>query len=68
MRLEFGFGQKRIDQYTLRVNNLLESIELDYVSFDDLLAEISLSPMKIARMSDEVRKEKLKEIEQLRGA
>lgn len=68
LRLEFGFGPKRIDQYTMRVNNLMESIELDYVSFEDLLAEISLSPMKIARMSEEVREEKIKEIEQLRGA
>lgn len=60
LRLEFGFGQKRIDKYTKRVDTLLDSINLDYVSFEDLLDEINLKPMDIARIPDEVKEQKLK--------
>lgn len=66
LRLEFGFGQKRVDQYTKRVNDLLDSVNLGYLSFEDLLDEIYISPMKIARISEDVRKKKLKEIELMR--
>lgn len=66
LRLEFGFGQKRVDQYTKRVNDLLDSVNLGYLSFEDLLDEVSISPMKIARVSEDVRKQKLKEIELMR--
>lgn len=61
LRLEFGFGQKRVDQYTKRVDSLLESVGLGYLSFEDLLEEISISPMQIAKISDEKREE-LKEM------
>lgn len=61
LRLEFGFGQKRIDRYTKRVDSLLDSVNLDYVSFEDLLEEINLKPMDIAKLSDEKRRE-LKEM------
>lgn len=57
LRLEFGFGQKRIDRYTKRVDSLLDSVNLDYVSFEDLLEEINLKPMDIAKLSDENRRE-----------
>jgi len=57
LRLEFGFGQKRIDQYTKRVNDLLDSVNLDYVSFEDLLDEINIKPMQVAKMSEEKKKE-----------
>ena len=60
LRLEFGFGQKRIDRYTKRVDSLLDSVNLDYVSFEDLLDEISLKPMHIAKIPDEVKEQKLK--------
>ena len=60
LRLEYGFGQKRIDRYTKRVDSLLDSVNLDYVSFEDLLDEISLKPMDIAKIPDEVKEQKLK--------
>ena len=62
LRLEFGFGQKRIDQYTKRVDSLLDSVNLDYLSFEDLLDEISLKPWDIAKMSDEARAKKIQEL------
>lgn len=60
LRLEFGFGQKRIDRYTKRVDSLLDSVNLDYVSFEDLLDEINLKPMDIAKIPDDVKEQKLK--------
>lgn len=60
LRLEFGFGQKRVDQYTKRVDSLLESVGLGYLSFEDLLDEISLKPMDIAKISDDIKEQKLK--------
>lgn len=63
LRLEFGFGQKRVDRYTKRVDSLLDSVNMGYVSFEDLLNEISLSPMQVARISEENREKILKEIE-----
>ena len=38
LRLEFGFGQKRIERYGKRVNSILDSINQNYVGFEDLLA------------------------------
>lgn len=57
LRLEFGFGQKRVDRYTKRVDSLLDSVNLDYVSFEDLLDEINIKPMQVAKMSKEKKKE-----------
>lgn len=62
LRLEFGFGQKRIDDYTRRVNNLLECINLDYVTFEDLLSEINITPMQVYKISDNIREEKTREL------
>lgn len=62
LRLEFGFGQKRIDQYTKRVDSLLDSVNLDYLRFEDLLDQISLKPWDIAKMSDETRAKKIQEL------
>ena len=67
LRLEFGFGQKRVDRYTKRVDSLLDSVNMGYVSFEDLLNEISLSPMQVARISEENREKILKEIEKRKG-
>ena len=47
LRLEFGFGQTRIDRYTRKVNSLLDSVNLDYLSFEDLLDEISIKPSQV---------------------
>lgn len=60
LRLEYGFGQKRIDRYTKRVDSLLDSVNLGYVSFEDLLDEISLKPMDIVKIPDDVKEQKLK--------
>ena len=60
LRLEYGFGQKRIDRYTKRVDSLLDSVNLDYLSFEDLLDEISLKPMDIIKIPDDVKEQKLK--------
>ena len=62
LRLEFGFGQKRVDQYTKRVNDLLDSVNLGYLSFEDLLNEISLKPWDICKISEDVFKEEHKEL------
>lgn len=59
-RLEYGFDQKRIDRYTKRVDSLLDSVNLDYLSFEDLLDEISLKPMDIVKIPDDVKEQKLK--------
>lgn len=55
LRLEFGFGQARIDRYTIKVNSLLDSVNLDYLSFEDLLDEISIKPTQILRLDDEAK-------------
>ena len=55
LRLEFGFGQSRIDRYTRKVNSLLDSVNLDYLSFEDLLDEISIKPTQILRLDDKAR-------------
>lgn len=60
LRLEYGFGQKRIDRYTKRVDSLLDSVNLEYLSFEDLLDEISLKPMDIVKIPDDVKEQKLK--------
>ena len=55
LRLEFGFGQSRIDRYTRKVNSLLDSVNLDYLSFEDLLDEISIKPTQILRLDDKAK-------------
>ena len=55
LRLEFGFGQSRIDRYTRKVNSLLDSVNLDYLSFEDLLDEMSLKPTQILRLDDKAK-------------
>ena len=55
LRLEFGFGQARIDRYTRKVNSLLDSVNLDYLSFEDLLEEMSIKPTQVLRLDDKAR-------------
>ena len=55
LRLEFGFGQARIDRYTRKVNSLLDSVNLDYLSFEDLLEEMSIKPSQILRLDDKAK-------------
>lgn len=68
LRLEFGFGQKRIDRYTKRVDSLLDSVNLGYLSFEDLLEEISLKPMQVIKFSEENRKKIREEIERKKAS
>lgn len=63
LRLEFGFGQKRIDRYTKKVDSLLDSVNLEYLSFEDLLDEISLSPIQVVKFSEEKKQEIREKIE-----
>ena len=55
LRLEIGFGQARIDRYTRKVNSLLDSVNLDYLSFEDLLEEMSIKPSQILRLDDKAK-------------
>ena len=55
LKLEFGFGQTRIDRYTRKVNSLLDSVNLGYLSFEDLLDEISIKPTQILRLDDKAK-------------
>lgn len=39
LRLEFGFGEKRLGRFGSRVESILDCINSDYVSFEDLERE-----------------------------
>lgn len=39
---EFGFGDKRLKRYGDRVNKNLDCINADYVSFSDILENLSM--------------------------
>ena len=39
LRLEFGFGEKRLGKFGARVESILDCINDDYVSFEDLEKE-----------------------------
>lgn len=58
LRMEFGFGQKRIDRFTIKVNEILEDMELGYLNFEDLIKEVYIEPAKIFRL-DEAAKKKI---------
>lgn len=66
LRIEFGFGQKRIDRYTKRVDKLLDDINLEFVTFEDLINEISISPADMVRLSQYQKEEIKKKTEELR--
>ena len=62
LKLEFGFGEKRLARYGARLNNLLDSINLDYVSFDDILEEFSIKPRQTVKVDRDLVKRKIKEL------
>lgn len=66
LRTEFGFGQKRIDRYTKRVDKLLDDINLEFITFEDLINEISISPADMIRLSHYQKEEIKKKTEELR--
>lgn len=39
---EFGFGDKRVKRFTDRVNDKIDCINADYVTFDDILENLSM--------------------------
>lgn len=53
LRLEFGFGQSRIDRYTRKVNSLLDDMDLGYINFMDLMSEVFIEPAKVLKLNDE---------------
>lgn len=53
LRMEFGFGEKRIKQYTEKVNSLLEDLDLGYIDFMDLMDEVFIEPAKVLKLDDE---------------
>lgn len=58
LRMEFGFEQKRIDRFTIKVNEILEDMDLGYLNFEDLIKEVYIEPAKIFRL-DEAAKNKI---------
>lgn len=53
LRVEFGFGQKRIERYIEKVNSLLIDMDLGYINFMDLMSEIFIEPMKVLKLDEE---------------
>lgn len=56
LRIEFGFGQKRIERYIEKVNSLLLDMDLGYINFMDLMSEIFIEPMKVLKLDEEAMK------------
>lgn len=52
LRLEFGFGDKRLGRFGARVESLLDSINLDYVTFEDILDDLSIKHHVVHRIKD----------------
>lgn len=62
LRLEFGFGQARLDRYTKRLNSIIECIDLDLVTFDDILDEFGIKPRKMVKVDRDLLQRKIKEL------
>lgn len=62
LRLEFGFGQVRLDRYTKRLNSIIECIDLDLVTFSDFAEEYKVKPRKTVKIDGELIKRKIKEL------
>lgn len=62
LRLEFGFGQVRLDRYTKRVNSIIECIDLDLVTFEDFAEEYKVKPRKTVKIDRELIQRKIKEL------
>lgn len=67
LRMEFGFGQKRIDRYTKRVDRLLDDINLEFITFEDLIKEINISPADMVRLSNYQKENIKKKTEELKS-
>lgn len=62
LRLEFGFGQTRLDRYTKRLNSIIECIEIDLVTFEDFAEEYKVKPRKVVKMDRDLIIRKTKEL------
>ena len=62
LRLEFGFGQTRLDRYTKRLNSIIECIDLDLVTFADFAEEYKVKPRKTVKVDREMIQRKIKEM------
>ena len=62
LRLEFGFGQTRLDRYTKRLNSIIECIDLDLVTFADFAEEYKVKHRKTVKIDGELIKRKIKEL------
>lgn len=62
LRLEFGFGQVRLDRYTKRLNSIIECIDLDLVTFADFAEEYKVKPRKTVKVDREMIQRKIKEM------
>lgn len=62
LRLEFGFGQVRLDRYTKRLNSIIECIDLDLVTFEDFMEEYKVKPRKVVKMDRDLIIKKTKEL------
>lgn len=62
LRLEFGFGQTRLDRYTKRLNSIIECIDLDLVTFADFAEEYKVKPRKTVKIDRDLINRKIKEL------
>lgn len=62
LRLEFGFGQARLDRYTKRLNSIIECIDLDLVKFADFAEEYKVKPRRTVKVDSDMIQRKIKEI------
>lgn len=62
LRLEFGFGQARLDRYTKRLNSIVECIDLDLVTFADFAEEYKVKPRRTVKVDRELIQRKIKEM------
>lgn len=62
LRLEFGFGQVRLDRYTKRLNSIVECIDLDLVTFEDFVEEYKVKPRRTIKVDRELIQRKIKEL------
>lgn len=62
LRLEFGFGQARLDRYTKRLNSIVECINLDLVIFADFAEEYKVKPRRTVKVDRDMIQRKIKEM------
>lgn len=69
---EFGFGDKRLNQFKDRLESKLDCINSELVSFEDIKENLSIQTIvvkdrKIYKIEDDIRELKEKEIKQMKA-